>query len=295
MTCPRPDSLQRFAAKQASPAEMEEIRRHAADCGPCRQAIESTQVDLILEKMAWPGASLPPSSGECADAMTLAAYVEGNLSVQEKASVDGHLARCEACRDEVAGLVERLETIGEAPETAREPREAVAGTPWETLTRRITAWSKLITLAPRWAWIGAPAAAAAVIALLVFVPLLEQPKETRLPAELLREPPGGVSGTDSDWRRQLSARFEKITDGAVPVSPDLRRALLAYADRAAAESRGELLSLLEKGPLRVPRGKVVGVEVAPPLLAKLRSSAEGVRQLHVTLLENGLLVLAEGP
>ncbi len=295
MTCPRPDSLQRFAAQQASPAEMEEIRRHADDCGPCRQAIESTQVELILEKLDWPGASLPSSPGECADAMTLAAYVEGNLSVQEKASVDGHLARCEACRDGVAGLVERLEMIGEAPETAREPRESVAVTLWETLTRRITAWSKVVTLAPRWVWIGAPAAAAAAIALLVVVPLLEPPKESRFSGGLLREPHGGVSGTDSDSRRQLSARFEVIREGAVPLSPDLRRALLAYGDRAAAESRGELLNLLEKGPVRVPPEKVAGIEVAPPLLAKLRSSTETVRQVHVTLLENGLLILAEGP
>jgi hypothetical protein len=163
------------------------------------------------------------------------------------------------------------------------------------LTRRIAAWSEAIARAPRWAWIGAPAVAAAAIALLLFVPLLEQEKGSQLPVELLRKPSGGVPGTDSDWRRQLSARFEVAREGAVPLSPDLRRALLAYADRAAVESRGELLTLLEKESVGVPAQKVAEIEVAPPLLAKLRSSADTVRQLHVTLLENGLLILTEGP
>jgi len=100
----------------------------------------------------------------------LSAYVDGELSPDERREVDAHLPTCVECREELARLRQVKHLIGRLPE--REPPQEV----WQALRRRIAedqgrpaAVGALETL--RAAFRRPAVAAAAVIMVLILVAL----------------------------------------------------------------------------------------------------------------------------
>ena len=86
-----------------------------------------------------------------------------------------------------------------------------------------------------------------------------------------------------------------LTEGTIRLSPELRRALLASREGAAPDSSLELLQLLPKTPLRIPKDKVSSVAIDPELLARLQSDSRALSKIHVKLYKNGLLRVTEEP
>ena len=110
MACPRNESLVRLVYNETAADEMAQIQRHLESCEPCRKEVASI---LALEE-ALPDALKADSNGkapdtQCPNAMTLACYLDGSLSPEERQPVEGHLARCQSCLDEIVGTAERAQ------------------------------------------------------------------------------------------------------------------------------------------------------------------------------------------
>lgn len=83
----------------------------------------------------------------------LVAYLDGELTVGERAELENHLKKCPGCRKELAGLRSTLELVRlDAP-----PR--FAGVKWAVPGRSPVRWW-------RWLWIPGLAAAAVLVAIL---------------------------------------------------------------------------------------------------------------------------------
>ncbi|GFK94365.1 hypothetical protein NNJEOMEG_02209 [Fundidesulfovibrio magnetotacticus] len=71
------------------------------------------------------GASSGNSAGECPDALTVAAYLDGRLEGAELAAVERHLAACRKCATDVLELRELLDNVaGDEPGREEHVREA---------------------------------------------------------------------------------------------------------------------------------------------------------------------------
>lgn len=91
----------------------------------------------------------------------LSAYLDDDLSAEERLLVEAHLGTCEACRDELLGLheiVDRASALGPvAP-----PRDL-----WPGIVARIEPRPDVVPLKPRWSWVLMPQVAAAAMVVLV--------------------------------------------------------------------------------------------------------------------------------
>lgn len=105
------------------------------------------------------------TSQPCSDLELLAAFVDGRLSGEERAQMTAHLAACEDCYETFAETVRIREELGEAEAEAPVP-EAVPDRPERPETGKILTFPRWRRYLPA----AAPAAAAAVLALLVWSP-----------------------------------------------------------------------------------------------------------------------------
>jgi hypothetical protein len=82
--------------------------------------VRDTSMDDLIRKTVSTGMREP--SSECADENVMAAYLEGNLSVQEKAAFEEHASRCSSCQ-EILALSIKLQNP-EATEQASQEKSA---------------------------------------------------------------------------------------------------------------------------------------------------------------------------
>lgn len=134
---------------------------------------------------------IPQRGWRCPPAEQLAAYIDAQVSEQQRQALERHLANCAYCLKSVAGAMSDMRQAAPAtPAWLRQKAEAQAG---DVKSKN---W--------RWAWVLAPALAC----LLVAVVLVETPKQTG------RLVPAGVSTTSPAVATTPAAQAGSTTTGA---------------------------------------------------------------------------------
>ncbi len=192
----------------------------------------------------------------CPAADIVAAYAERRLTQQEAAVFESHAATCGRCQEILALLCELPASL---PELVPAPSSAL----WR-----------------HWRWV-LPAAAAAVLALAVYIAIRPEPPADlhvaggvglagQAPAAVSPEialPAGRVSGTDED-RRTLSPQAAPAAAPA-PVASESAPA----PEVAASAAPGAAVGLEPASPVRPPEGTAAG----PGVAASRAARAEGQR------------------
>src|SRR5690242_2274437 len=115
--CPPPEDVLRSLAVRDR--EGDAVRAHVASCAQCGQIAAGLERSMREVRKEWGG----PVSGErgpdCPSEDTLAGFVEGTLTSEERARVVRHLADCARCSAEVAALVGALGDPGVRAEMER--------------------------------------------------------------------------------------------------------------------------------------------------------------------------------
>ena len=154
---------------------------------------------LKPESHAQPAAGLETVPGGCPEAAQMAAYVEGGLSPQEQAAIDGHIVHCGRCQETLAVLGREL----------AEPEEEAAtiGVRWFTWVTR-----------PRLRWLVPITALATVAVFFVATRPLIAPGDSSAPGSvaqfaqaqppqeaLASQPPASAEAKDEGAKRDKSA------------------------------------------------------------------------------------------
>lgn len=140
-----------------------------------RSPHRDASIDRLLSRSVRPG-EIPDTSAECLDAETLAAWVEGTLTVSEAATAEAHASACARCQTSLAALVLVLPATS-APEAWWRRRWVAAG------LVPLTAGAIALAI-----WIQLPDTEHPNAA---FVPEVQTPPTA--PAEARREPPAAPS------------------------------------------------------------------------------------------------------
>jgi hypothetical protein len=266
-------------------------------CSHCRQAIDAIQT-LVLSfgKLAWPEEALPGAHAGCVEAMTLAAYIDQQLTGKERERVEQHLVHCHACLEELIAAGQRLESLAATPQPVparliehaialEKPGVSTVAPLRPSLRHRLREWAAGLVPSPPW---GLAVSGVAVAAMLALSFVLFSPHESTGP--LVQTDPG---------RRPFGYGYgtatEVLAHGSVRLSPELRHALLGYNAHPTSVTRDTLLALLEQSALQLPAGQVSTIEIKHSLRATLAAAPEAGPMVQVTLLQGGLLVIAAAP
>jgi anti-sigma factor RsiW len=297
MDCLTHETLLQYVEAEISAAEAEEIRRHMEQCSHCRQEIDAIQTLVLnLGKLAWPEDPAPDANAGCVEAMTLAAYMDQQLTGAERERVEQHLVHCQACLDEFIAAGQRLESLAATPQPvpARLIEQATAlehsGAPTVApllppLLHQLREWAAGLVPSPQWGFAVSGVAAAAILAL--YFVLFPSHEST-----------GPLVQTDPGQQRfgyGYGTSAEVLAHGSVRLSQELRNALLVYDAQPTSTTRDTLLALLDQSALQVPAEQVSTIEIKRSLRATLASAPEAGQIVQVTLLKGGLLVIAEAP
>ncbi|MCA9256537.1 MAG: zf-HC2 domain-containing protein [Phycisphaerales bacterium] len=125
------------------------IQRHVETCATCRLRIDRADAVLQLASLQLESQSL---SGDCPDAMTLAAYLDDKLAGARLEATRSHVADCESCRDVCRYVADAGADVA--------PRRAIRRIPalrlWTVglATLATAATIMIVTMWPRDAWVA---------------------------------------------------------------------------------------------------------------------------------------------
>ena len=115
MNCLEVDSLIRHLHGEGNAPEAQAIQSHLAACLHCREEVASIQaLEKSLQGLVEAREDAAPTGPRCLRADLFATYLEGSLPEAERRSVEGHLAGCQACREELASSLDRLSIVAES-------------------------------------------------------------------------------------------------------------------------------------------------------------------------------------
>jgi anti-sigma factor RsiW len=115
MNCLDVDSLIRYVHGEENAPEAEAIQPHLAACLRCREEVASiSALEKSLRRLVEGREETARAGSGCLGADLFAAYLEGSLPEAERESVEGHLAGCAECRDEVAVSLDRLSVVAQS-------------------------------------------------------------------------------------------------------------------------------------------------------------------------------------
>jgi anti-sigma factor RsiW len=294
MACFEADVLLRYIDAETPPDEAEEMSRHMEHCHDCRHAVRALQaLSRNLTQLAWATRQPPPSTTECVDAVLLAAYIDKRLTGRERERVEHHISSCQNCLDELRAAEQRLTTVAAVPHTvpaALLEKAAALGTPsasaepplWLHGIQQLRRWATERCARPQWTWALSGVAVAASLVLVVALSYLQT-----TPGPVVQTDPGprlygygfGTS-VDVQWTSRM------------PLSPDLRRALIAYhAAPTSDDARQRLLAVLGQAPLGLPADHVSTIEIKPALQTLVDRTDR--LTVQITLFKDGLLTIGE--
>ena len=128
---------------------------------------------LLRDALKSRGFAEPPAGGACRNDEALAAYVEDRLSVEERESVEEHLAGCRACRLALAALTQAQAGAADEPAPEAWLREAKAhfsplpGKQAASPPQKVDSWLRRWFTLPRLAPMGAALIAAGLIVMVM--------------------------------------------------------------------------------------------------------------------------------
>ena len=242
----------------------------------------------------------------CLDDETLAAYVDGGLTAEERSQVELHLAACRDCFAVFAESVKTVQAMREAGEfeDAASTDEPVVSSGPPVVVPIVSAPRRRLA---RWAAAGAGLAAAAAVALAVWWPRPERPELVDLVAAVgerrpvegrltggfkfgpIESPTRGVE-PGTDWRVQAAAG--KLADEAKGTD-DARLLGALGAARLVSRDFDGAVKYFDQAIDRAPEDALLRSDFAAALLA--RGEAHGDAEDHRNALVNANIALAKRP
>jgi anti-sigma factor RsiW len=297
MACPRNENLIRFVYNEAAADEMAQIQRHLENCEPCQEEVAAIRT---LEE-ALPDALQADSNGkvsntQCPNAMTLACYLDGSLSPQERQPVEGHLARCRSCLDEIVGAAERarvtanqfrktpIHLLDQAVRLGHEPARSQD----ESLVERVRKLLEPFVSRPGWTFAGA--GACAVVLLAVFLAKQTYQGEPGT-GQRTRQSPLGIDKLAQPNQARESRTGEIVSEARLDLNREVKQALIDYDLKNPIASQKKLFAIIEEKAPQISIHKIKSVEIEPNLLIAIASVSDLGGQVRLRLYNDGFLVI----
>jgi anti-sigma factor RsiW len=297
MDCPRNENLIRFVYNEIAADEMAQIKRHLECCAPCREDVASIRA---LEQ-ALPGALQADSNGEapdtqCPNAITLACFLDGSLSTEERQPVEAHLARCRSCRDEIVcaaehasaaasqfrktpvHLVDQAVRLGNGPARSQD----------ETLVEKIRKWFEPFVLRPGWIFAGASVCAVVLLGVFLTRQIYQEAPET---GQIPGQSPFGINklARPNEVREPSAGEISAVA--SLDLTPELKQALIDYDPKNPIPSQKMLFEIVQKTAPQMSIGKIKSVEIESGLLIAIASVSDLGGKVRLQLHKDGHLVI----
>jgi hypothetical protein len=276
-------SLEQIIARLIGPAE-------PGDAGPRPQSPAerralSRRLRAIVGDDAYERGSEAPDRGPAADALKLAAYLDGGMSAAERDAFEAELVRLPTRRDDLIAAVDWIDQM--SAQQAMPPADATAlaialerGAPSAPATRsaRFSGWIEWLLPRPRLAIATSALATFAIVAVGIDIALHTNP-QFRQVIQSQSSPPGG-SDAWQDTATRLPPSNARPEQPLLPPAPQLGdpilftaetiNALIGYHDDPSAARRQDLLAALARaGAAEIPPDRVRSIAIQPQLVERL--------------------------
>jgi hypothetical protein len=256
----------------------------------------SQRLRAIVDGETGEGGTKVPDRGPAADALMLAAYLDGSMSTAEREAFEAELTRSPARRDELVAAAAWIDEI--AAKQATPPADATAlAIALETKApaqprQRGAGFAGLIEWLlprPRLAFATSALASIAIVAVGVDVALHTSPQFRHM----MQAPPitgDQIAGFPGDNARETSARLPPAdANPDRPQQPPARlgdpivltaetiNALIAYRnDPSVARQKALLAALVRAGSAPIPASQVRAIMLQPQLYERLTQPRDGL-------------------
>jgi len=301
-------SLEQIIARLIGPAE-------PGDAGPRPQSPAerralSRQLRAIVGNDADERGSEAPDRGPAADALMLAAYLDGGMSASERAAFEAELVRSPARRDDLIAAVGWIEQM--SAQQAMPPADATAlaialeqeapAAP-EKHSTGFSGWVEWLLPRPRLAIATSALATFAIVAVGIDIALHTNP-QFRQVIQSQSSPAGGSDAPAWQDSSRLPPSSVQPERPMLPPAPQLGdpmlftaetiNALIAYRNDPTAARRQELLTaLVRAGAPEIPSTRVRSVTLQPQLVERLVKPLDGLpTQISARLSLDGELTIS---
>jgi hypothetical protein len=287
-------SLERIITRLIGQAEPGEGA--SSPLSPAEGRALSQRLRAIVDGEAGESSAKAPDRGAAADALTLAAYLDGSMSAAERDAFEAELTRSPARRDDLIAAAAWIDEI--AAKQATPPADATAlaialatAAPAQPKQRGagVAGLIEWLLPRPRLAYATAALASIAIVAVGVDIALHTNPQFRQViqaPA-----PQGGqIAGLPGDNARERSARLppaDASPDRPQPpparlgdpfmLTAETINALIAYRnDPSAARQRALLAALVRAGSAPIPASEIRAIMLQPQLYERLTQPRDGL-------------------
>ena len=306
-------SLERIIARLVGQADPDEAG--SRPLSPAESRAVSQRLRAILDGDDAERGTKVPDHGLAADALTLAAYLDGSMTAPERDAFEAELTRSPARRDELIAAAAWIDEIAAKQETPPADASALAialgaAAPSGPAKHRtgFTGLIEWLLPRPRLAIATSALASIAIVAVGIDIVLHSNP-QFRQAIQSQSSPPGGsISGFPGDSRRDTSAR--QPPSSAQPERPfpppapqlgdpilltaETINALIAYRDDPSAARQKDLLAaLVRAGAPPIAADQVRAIMLQPQLYERLTQPRGGLPTwISARLTIGGELVIA---
>jgi hypothetical protein len=264
---------------------------------PAEARALSQRLRAIVDGDAGEGSAKVPDRGPAADALKLAAYLDGSMSTAERETFEAELTRSPARRDDLIAAAAWIDEITAKQTTPPADATALAvaleaAAPSQSTKRRagFAGLMDWLLPRPRLAFATSALASVAIVAVGIDIAFHTNP-QFRQVIQSQSSPPGGpVVGLPGDSARQPSSRLPPSTANPDrPVPPPARlgdpiiltaetiNALIAYRnDPSPARQNALLAALARAGSAPIPADQVRAIMLQPQLYERLTQPRDGL-------------------
>jgi hypothetical protein len=278
---------------------------------PADRRVLSRRLRAIVGDDAGERGSEAPDRGPAADALKLAAYLDGGMSASERDAFEAELVRSPARRDDLIAAVEWIEQI--SAQRAMPPADATAlaialeRDPPSTPAKHsagLTGWIGWLPPRPRLAIVTSALATFAIVAVGIDIALHTNP-QFREAIQSQSSPAGGSDApawqhdatrlppSNAQSQRPLLPPAPQLGD-PILLTAETINALIAYRDDPTGSRRQELLAaLVRAGAPEIPADRVRSVALQPQLYERLTQPRGSLpAQISARLSIDGELAIA---
>jgi hypothetical protein len=269
-------SLERIIARligQADPAEA-----GSRPVSPAEGRALSERLRAIVDDETAGQGGEAPDRGSAADALRLAAYLDGGMSASEREVFEAELVGSPARRDELiaaAAWIEEIAAKHETPPAAATARALALESPTPAVAAKggagFVGWIEWLLPRPRLALATSALAVFAIATVALDIALHTSPQLRSVIQSQQTGPQGGVDISQQSTRQPPERTFLPTLPGdAVILTAETINALIAYRDDPSPARRQELLAALARaGAPPMAADRVRSIAVQPQLTERL--------------------------
>ena len=300
-------SLERIIARlvgQADPAEA-----GARALSPAEGVALSQRLRAIVDDATGGHGRAAPDRGPAADALRLAAYLDGSMSASERDAFEAELVRSPARRDELIAAAAWIDAIAaqhETPPAAATAYALALERPSPSAAKRgagFTGWVEWLVPRPRLAMATSALAVFAIATVAHDIALHTSPQLRAV----IRSQPTAPESPGVDLTRPLARDPQKtapperpflplLPGDAIILTAETINALVAYRDDPSPARRQELLAALTRaGAPPIAAEQVRAITIVPQLMERLGQRTGPLpTRISARLSVNGELTIAIG-